>query len=168
MVKGKKGPYILLATLIIVVVFLLGLQYGKHIQEIDQSFEYVLSLTPTQQPSPSTTPISSYAVFSNSGCAISFLYPDSLHAVKESSTEALISTETNTKSIYMLCDQSKIASSKGASTEAQLDNKDALIYSDPDSEYNEIRVRNNQNQIVLLEYLKELEPLIIRSFSFID
>lgn len=168
MFRAKKGPYILLLSLLAILIFILGLQYGKHIQKIDKTNEYILSLTPSVQPTPTIHEVTGYTTFSNKGCGISFLYPSNFILKKETSTEAQIQTANNNEGIYMQCDPSQIDEPKGASTEAQIASEDALLYKDSSSPYLEMRIRNSDNKLVQIQMLKELEPLISNSFSFVE
>ncbi len=162
MIKGKKGPVILISLLTIVLFFILGMQYGKMVEKTDKTITYLLSLTPTKQPSPTNNDAISYKTFNNKLCNLSFLYPSTLIIKKESSTEALLNSKS--ESIAVTCNKELPISTKMASSEAQLDNKKGLLLSN--EETIEYRVRNNSNKLIVITVSKTLGPLIEKTFLF--
>lgn len=162
MFKGKKGPIILLSILTISLFFILGMQYGKKVEKTNKSVSFILSLTPTRKPSQAViTPIS-YSRFENEQCALSFLYPASMKVEKESTNEALL--KDNTQSITIQCNKDMPIDLKKASSEALLDNKESLTFSNDN--LIEYRVRNNDNKLIIITVTKELGPLIEETISF--
>lgn len=162
MIKGKKGPVILISLLTIVLFFILGMQYGKMVEKTNKTITYLLSLTPTQQPSPINNDVISYKTFNNKLCNLTFLYPSTLIIKKESSSEALLSSTS--ESIAVTCNKELPINTKMASSEALLDNEPGILLSN--DETIEYRVRSNTNKLIIITVSKTLGPLIEKTFSF--
>ena len=87
---AKKGPTVLILTLLFLLVFIGGIRYGQSIETTNKKTQVMLSLTPTQKPS--TEPVSgvkvTFKTYSNKSCGISFLYPSTITLAKQSTDEA--------------------------------------------------------------------------------
>ncbi|HRN69652.1 MAG TPA: hypothetical protein PLS49_00575 [Candidatus Woesebacteria bacterium] len=161
MLTGKKGPILLISLLVIILVFIVGMNYGKKVEEADKTIRYVLSLTPSPNPSM-LEPQITYIEYTNETCGFSFLYPSNFILEKEASSEAILSSKD--KSIQIHCGQEIAINNKKATSEALLDNKDGLLLTD-DTEL-EYRVRNTDNKLIIISVTKILGPLIEKTFSF--
>lgn len=95
--KTKLLPYIFLFVLLIIAVFLFGLQYGKRVQDVNELVAYVMSITPSptihMEAPKSPTPVA-YKRVMVKPCAVSFTAPDTFESTSETSTSARIAYET--------------------------------------------------------------------------
>jgi hypothetical protein len=83
----KPGPYILLFTLTLVLIFIVGVRYGQNVEKTNKTISnYLLSITPTK-PIPTVLPLA-FQTYQSKTCGISFLYPNSLTKEKETSQSA--------------------------------------------------------------------------------
>ncbi len=89
----KKGPYILLGVLLLILIFILGVRYGQNVEKTNKTISYVLSLTPKLTPTlqPSPTPIS-YATSSSKIWRIKYIYPSNLKVKEDASKSAVLFT----------------------------------------------------------------------------
>ena len=100
----KKGPLFLLISLLLICIFILGIQYGKRIEIANKAFTF----TPTISPSPKATKESSFTFspYTHTGCGLSFTRPTSFKATKESSLSATL--EYNKQIISFECPQKQV------------------------------------------------------------
>jgi len=96
----KKGPFVLLGVLFVLLVFIVGVKYGKQVEKADKTISFVLSITPTKPPEP-TKPVS-YATFLNKDCGVQFLYPNTLKVEKNASAEASL-VEGKAEAVQISC-----------------------------------------------------------------
>ena len=105
----KIGPYILLFTLTIVLIFIVGVRYGQNVEKTNKAVNtYLLSITPTK--TVPTTPPLQFQTYTSKSCGISFLYPDSLTKVEESSTSAQFNQGEET-AIKFICEKNNFLES---------------------------------------------------------
>ncbi len=90
---NKKGPYILLGVLLLILIFILGVRYGQSVEKTNKTVNYVLSLTPklTPSPFPPPTPIT-YATSSSKTWRIKYTYPSNLKVKEDPSKSAVLFT----------------------------------------------------------------------------
>jgi len=69
----KIGPYLVLTTLLIILVFILGVRYGQRVEKANKQIDFVLSITPTPKP-PTPTPIS-YQDYKSKKWGLKFTFP---------------------------------------------------------------------------------------------
>lgn len=170
----KIGPFVLLGSLFIVLVFILGVRYGKHVEKTDKVIAYVLSITPTKTPEP--TKPASYLTFLNKGCGVQFLYPEILKVDKNGTAEASLK-EGSAEAVQLSCEKnneiqkivfssdSKIATEevkfKAATIKARTDQKNSssMLY---------FQIRNPQNgKMVSVAILKNYFPLFASTLQYI-
>ncbi|GIW64522.1 MAG: hypothetical protein KatS3mg092_0455 [Patescibacteria group bacterium] len=48
-------PYLFLLTLIIILVFIIGVRYGQQVERVNKTINYLLSITPSKSPTPTPT-----------------------------------------------------------------------------------------------------------------
>ncbi|MDA1316518.1 MAG: hypothetical protein O3B87_00660 [bacterium] len=70
----KKGPIILIALLIVIIVFIGGMQYGKRVETADKAIAMILKITPP--PYTITIIPEQYITITDEDCKISYLLPD--------------------------------------------------------------------------------------------
>lgn len=84
----KKGPIILITILLLTAMFMVGMQYGKHVEKTDKIFTKLLSATPS--PLPSKTQNITFSQYKHDGCGISFTKPAEFKATRESTIGATL------------------------------------------------------------------------------
>ncbi len=52
----KNSPYIFLAVLFAILLFILGTRYGQQVEKTNKTVNYLISLPPTKAPDPTPTP----------------------------------------------------------------------------------------------------------------
>ena len=82
----KSTSYLLLVLLGLILFFILGVRYGQKVEKANKIINYVLSITPTQVPTP--TPFK-YATAESKIWRIKYMYPDFLK-FKEDSTKSAV------------------------------------------------------------------------------
>jgi len=97
---NKKGPYFLIGSLVLVIFFIAGLQYGKQVEKANKTITALLSVSPTQ---PDRSMKISYDRFEHKECGVSFVYPSLVSLVKQSSTSAQLESKQAQGSINMSC-----------------------------------------------------------------
>src|SRR3989344_214911 len=84
--QSKKGPFILLSVLGLVLVFVVGVRYGQRVESTNKALSAILTSTP-YAPSPTINPLQ-FATYNSKGCGAEFLYPSSIGVIKQSTTES--------------------------------------------------------------------------------
>jgi len=84
----KPGPYILLISLSLILIFILGIRYGQSIEKTNKKVDFMLSIVPTQIP-PTPTPIS-YQEYKSKKSGIKYTFPTDLEML-ESTNSASVS-----------------------------------------------------------------------------
>lgn len=87
-------PYLFLFSLVVILVFIIGIRYGQRVEKTNKTIDYVLSLTPTKTATSPTTV--EYKKYVNSTCGIEFVYPSNL-AKKESTVSAVFTQDEQEK-----------------------------------------------------------------------
>jgi len=118
----KKGPLFLIAFLLIVLFFILGVRYGQKVEKVNKTMNYYLSLPPSQPPI-TQIPLK-FETYALKGCAIKFLYPVNLKIEAEATYSALFS-ENKKEVMNINCDaKNKLAEilgdNKTATTEGKI------------------------------------------------
>jgi len=99
---NKRGPYFLIASLVLVIVFIAGLQYGKQVEKTNKTITALLSITPTRPIEPIKI---GYIRFEHKQCGVSFVYPSLISQVKQSSTSAKLEDKQAKETINLSCDR---------------------------------------------------------------
>lgn len=98
----KRGPFILLSALIIVLAFIVGVRYGQTVEKANKVIDYLNKLALTPSPTPvKPTPIE-FKTYQNKICGVSFLYPSSF-SLKDATNEAVFADESGAKQIDLSC-----------------------------------------------------------------
>lgn len=96
----KKGPAILIISLIIFLVFTLGTRYGQKVEKTNKVIDYLISLPPSPTVQPTQAPVE-FKKYSNKSCGVSFLYLSDFKPTQESSDSASLG-DIN-RSVSFLC-----------------------------------------------------------------
>ena len=83
----QKTPLILLLSLTAVLIFIIGIRYGQHVESTNKQNAYNFSLTPLPQPTTQPKQIK-YGVYTHKLCEVEFVIPDNLKKLKESTVSA--------------------------------------------------------------------------------
>lgn len=106
----QKAPLAFLFSLTAVLVFIVGVRYGQHVESTNKQNAYNFSLTLQPQPTTQMKQIK-YNVFTHKQCKISFVIPDTLTKSKESSMSAAF--EDNAEQVLSFtCDKNGSGSAK--------------------------------------------------------
>ncbi len=97
---NKKGPYFLIGSLVLVIFFIAGLQYGKQVEKANKTITALLSVSPTQ---PDESLKISYDRFEHKECGVSCVYPSLISLVKQSSVSAQLENKQVHESINLSC-----------------------------------------------------------------
>jgi len=97
-------PYIFLAFLFAILLFILGIRYGREVEKVNKTVSYVLNLPPSITSAPTAQPLT-FANYVHSGCKTSFLIPNELEKTKEGSTSALFSTRKGSLGVALSCEK---------------------------------------------------------------
>lgn len=165
--RHTKRSYLLLITLVLTVVFFSGLNLGKYIQNIDNTY---VPPTPTPKPSPVQDPSDdqqptthiTFEMYVSDTCGVSFLVPSYLSKRQTPETESEFTNGQDR--IFVNCDDSFIADQEKlfinfeASQEAKIANQSVTQYTNKSS-YLWV-VRNSKRQKVLFETSSDLTVLI--------
>lgn len=90
----KSTPYIFLMILAVILTFILGVRYGKNVEQTNKTISYLLTLTPIQkQPSPTITESMRFISYTNKQCGVQFLYPSYLDKKESSDSATFTKTE---------------------------------------------------------------------------
>ncbi len=170
--QHKKGPFILLALLIISLSFLLGVQYGKRVQLTDKAIEEIVKTfpTPTPPPSPSQAP-RSYDVFTSNACALSFVYPADYTISATGTQSASVKDPTNRSLFEFGCGASLSPLEESSATTTVLiplngkEYKGSLTKSDGSIMVSFLHPRRSTP--VTLVISSELEALVERTIQFL-
>lgn len=115
----NKAPLALLFSLTAILVFIVGVRYGQHVESTNKQNAYNFSLTPAgqsplggAQPQPTTqTKQIKYGVFTHKQCKVSFVIPDTLTKTKESSVSAAFEDSAE-QVLSFTCDKNGSGSAK--------------------------------------------------------
>jgi len=114
-----QKPFVLLALLFAVLLFMVGFRYGRYVEKIDKTYVPVTPvaaiISPTQIPTPTTQ--FNLTNFTHVGCKLSFLHPNYLIEEKISSTESKLSG--NSQTIFVSCDRQTVFAKKEAIVELE-------------------------------------------------
>lgn len=100
----KSFPYLLLAFLFAILLFILGVRYGQRVEQVNKTISYLVSLPPSPTVAPTNTPLT-FSNYTHEGCKISFLIPNEFEKSSESSTSAIFSTQKKKLGIALSCEK---------------------------------------------------------------
>ncbi len=178
MIRKKQTPYIFLLALIFIIVFIVGIKYGKKVEQTDKTIHYLVNQKPTPSLAPIIQPTITYLNFQHKECGVSFLYPSYIEVINQSSSAAKIGTKSMIN-ISLDCSKNPASSSaqldtdeKTATQSITLANKKIiaqkkLIKIDKETiEKLDFTIKNDKNNTdVIFSIDSRLFPLIEKSFS---
>lgn len=174
---NKRGPYILLITLLLVLFFILGVRLGEKVEKTNKTINYLISLTPsvipTLIPSP-TQPSLKFTPYSNTFCGIKFLYPKNIEVTNAASASAtFVNHKLNTITFNCLADTSLLKNLNDlnlASAESTFKNKRIIVKKINKGENTLIffSLKNPKNgKVIYFEVEENFYPLLESTLEFI-
>jgi hypothetical protein len=170
----KVTPYLFLGILLLILIFILGVKYGKKVEVTNRELKFIHGLTLTPTPSPIPTKPVAFSMYTNKECGIQFLYTKEL-LVNEASFEAHFK-ETGTQSdlIYINCAKTSILpklieENKLATQEMKLKNQTIKTYvKGTDAEKVTFQVKNPSNgKLITVVIDKNLYPLFENTVQYL-
>lgn len=167
----KRGPFILLLVLSLILIFIFGVRYGQRVEKTNKAINYLLSLPPTKPPEPTQKPLS-FQTYINKDCAVQFLYPVTVNLVKNSTFSAVFN-EKGKEQIELNCEnknklmeiinneeiKSEEISFKKTKIQTKLTNLEKVYVF---KFYNPINAKN-----IYVAITKSLYPLFEKSLEFV-
>jgi len=101
MTHRKRTPYLFLGFLLLVLLFIVGVRYGQHVEKTNKLTSYLISIAPSATVASSTVPLA-FKTYKHAPCGVQFLLPTSFTTVKEGSEGAMLQ-EAGTIKISFEC-----------------------------------------------------------------
>ncbi|GEM_PF-1996003 len=98
----KRGPVFLLTFLFLILMFIVGVRYGQHVEQANKQINALLSIPPTKA-APTTGPVG-FKTYAHQGCGVQFLYPNSVFVSEEASQSARL-TQNETIAVSFSCEK---------------------------------------------------------------
>ncbi len=86
----KRGPIILIATLILISIFIIGMKYGRRVEQANKTISTILSITPPPTVIPTKSTPLTFTEYNHEGCGLRFTKPTHFKASKESTLGATL------------------------------------------------------------------------------
>lgn len=165
MTHRKTTPYFFLGFLLLVLLFIVGVRYGQHVEKTNKLTSYLVSIAPSATPAPSMTPLA-FKTYKHTACGVQFLLPSSFTTVKEG-TEGAMLQDAGTIKVSFECPKQPSVTQTTPSKQTISFQKKMI----PVKEVNYLYVftlRNPYNNLpVVFSVEKGLLPLLEKSFEFI-
>ena len=163
---NKKGPYILIGSLFLIVFFIAGLQYGKQVEKANKVITAVLSISPTITEKPLKI---TYIRFEHSQCGVSLVYPSVISVIKQSSTSALLENKQAEEKINLSCEPiiTNVDNINGATESANIAGRNIIINLVDKKMIKFTLTHPKTGKKILFELNKELLPLIEETLVFL-
>ncbi|MFH0772838.1 MAG: hypothetical protein V1922_00820, partial [bacterium] len=107
----KSIPYLFLAFLLAILLFILGVRYGQRTEQVNKTISYLVSLPPSPTVAPTLPPLG-FMTYTHADCGVSFLVPNTVEKTSESSGSALFSTLSKKLSIALSCEKKSLIQDK--------------------------------------------------------
>lgn len=163
---GKRGPWILLSILALVLFFIMGFRAGQSVEKTNKTTSLLLSIAPSYTPAPTAKELG-FATLKDT-CGIKLLYPDSL-TVSVSGTQGAQLVEKGVKAISIACRPWLLPqpTSVPGVQAVTLQGRPITILKD-DSAVILFQVKHpSKNLLLTVEVAKGLYPLIERGLDFV-
>ncbi len=88
---NRSKPFFFIATLIVVLMFLVGFRSGQQVEKRNKEIDFIISLTPPATATPTVTPTMpplTFKTYLHKGCGSQFLIPNTLTKTEETSNSA--------------------------------------------------------------------------------
>lgn len=158
----KSIPYLFLAFLGAVLLFILGVRYGQRVEKVNKTISYLVSLPPSPTVAPTLPPLG-FETYSHKDCGVSFLVPNLVEKTNESTTSALFSTQEKKLALAVSCEKKPLIQTK---EEKSITLNTLRVYETTTKDASSYRIYNPKNAlIVTVTASKEYLPLLQRSFA---
>lgn len=160
----RSLPYLFLAFLFAVLLFILGIRYGQRVELANKTIRYLISIPPTPTLQPTIASLS-FSEYKHPGCAISFLLPNTLDKTKESSTSAVFIDKKMVLTVALTCENKPLVMLK---TERSINiNKSIRAFETQTKDTVSYRlIHPITGKMITLTILKQYVPLVEKSVSF--
>ena len=163
LMSKKSLPYIFLAFLFAVLLFILGVRYGQRVEQVNKTVSYLISIPPSPTTAPTSTPLA-FSDYTHQGCKISFLLPNSLEKISDSSSSAVFLTRDKKPGISLSCEKNAFVKDDKELSVAL--NKTIRAYKTETKDTVSYRFYHvNTTQVVTLTVAKQYLPLIEKSIG---
>lgn len=102
--RSKMLPSMFLVSLFCILLFILGLRYGQHVEQINQTTSFLANISPSPTSSPTAIPLA-FLPYTHATCGASLLIPSQLLKTQESSSSAVFSTVNKKLAIALSCEK---------------------------------------------------------------
>lgn len=156
-------PYLFLALLCGVLLFIVGVRYGQRVEQVNKTVSYLISIPPTPTSLPTSSPLS-FSDYTHSGCKVSFLIPSSLEKTSESSNSAVFSSQNGVLAVALKCEKKPYTKTD---SERQISiNKSIKGYETVAKDMTSYRFYHvNTARVVTLTVEKSVLPLVQKSLT---
>jgi len=165
----KTTPYFFLAFLFAILLFILGIRYGQHVEQINKKISYLSSIPPSPTAAPTNIPLAFFD-YEHMGCGVSFLIPNELEKKAESSSSALFSTHANKLGIALSCERKNYIKEEGELSVNLYNSlsRNMRAYEIRTKDTTSYRIFNPKtDSVVTITVSKNYLPLLQKSFVFI-
>ena len=159
----RTVPYLFLALLGAVLLFIVGVRYGQRVERVNKTIAYLISIPPSPTALPTSGPLQ-FDEYKHKGCALSFLVPNTVSKTQESSTSAIFADKSHILSIALSCEKKQlIKSDKERSVNLT---KSIFAYETQAKQVDSYRFYNSvTGKVVTLTIHKAYLPLIQKSLT---
>lgn len=159
----KSAPYVFLAFLVALLLFIVGIRYGQHVERVNKTVTYLISIPPSPTTAPTTSPLS-FDDFTHTGCKISIVVPSELTKSKESSSSAVFTDKEGALALALSCEKIPFVMSE---RERSVNlNKTIRAYETMTGDTVSYRFyHTNTTQVVTVTVRNEYLPLLQRSIA---
>lgn len=159
----KLIPYIFLAFLLAILLFIIGVRYGQRVEQVNKTVSYLVSLPPSPTVAPTSPPLG-FLTYTHSDCGVSFLIPNLIEKTKESSNSALFSTPKKQLALAVSCEKKPLIQEKNELvTTVNRTIRAFQVFTNDTSSY---RFYNTKNaKIITITSTKQYLPLIDQSLE---
>lgn len=164
MTHRKTTPYFFLGFLLLVLLFIVGVRYGQHVEKTNKFTSYLVSIVPSATLAPSTVPLA-FKTYKHASCGVQFLLPTSFTTVKEG-TEGAMLQEGGTIKISFECQRQPTVTQSTTSQTISFQKKMMPV---KEVNYHYIFTLRNPYSNLPVEFSVEkgLLPLLEKSLEFI-
>lgn len=159
----KIIPYIFLAFLFAILLFIIGVRYGQRVEQVNKTISYLVSLPPSPTVAPTLPPLG-FSTYIHSDCGVTFLIPNLIEKTKESSNSALFSTQKKQLAIALSCVKKPLMQEKNELVVTV--NRTIRAFQVLTSDTSSYRFYNTKNaKIITITTSKQYLPLINKSLE---
>ncbi len=160
----KSIPYLFLAFLTALLLFILGVRYGQRVEKVNKTISYLISLPPSPTVAPTLPPLG-FSTYTHADCGIAFLLPNLIDKTNESTTSALFSTKEKKLALALSCEKKPLVQSK----EEKIVTVNTLrVYETTTPDTTSYRIYNPKNALIItITASKEYLPLLQKSIILI-